>query len=887
MTTGTSGVQIYPTTGQGLPLVGETGALSELGDLLRFPVMGPDPNGSVVRAGAVSIADFKVYVLAGAQEILDATQDLYDAYDAFRFNDLDEILGDTQLTYVAGSVSTVSAGDRVSAIGLDLAYEVVAEAEADYDIATAGGVRLRVLPVGGAYPLRAFNLPASGDVSAHITAALARADGALVVGERGATYTLSNTVTRTGSAAVDFTGCKFFVDADTQAFNLRAEVFGPYELGSNYVEGDLSIDLTGDPLPAPPKEGTVMKIVSEALDPKNWSPSSSLYYRMAEFFVVGPGSTTTNIVLQRPIQRTTGFDPAGNSLPAYTTARTARVVFADNNARLDWTGGEIEYEDGHDGDAWNPESVILFGYIRPKVKDLSVSRAYTRCLALHATYQAAVSDVHFANVTDNTVLQQYGYGIDDAGEGTRVANISGDGVRHVYTCTSYGGTVAQPDVTRDLRSGRVRGAVIHAGFGTRGKNTPFDTHHQADGVHFSNLVVDGTDQNKYGAACRGQDVNFSNVKILSASRGLNAFTDTQLWTTDSTPADATHACFHSPHVVCDERAVNVQDAFAQVTGDGVFLSKDHTVLNCNGGTLRLTGRHEFKVTGAGTDNTPIIDCSEASAEAAPVLGGSFIVIDGDVIIDASEATASGISIFGGDSGCTIRVRGRLRVFAPAGASWKSGSVTVECEGNGVIEFSVEDAADNSIIANASALAGCNVTALDGSVRWRDPAFPKPQSEVFTFEDAHPSLVSHAGTGAEVNHIYTPGGQKVFDLLDQRGEGHITLKMSGIKLGTTGAATLNIRDYDSGEFIAGVTIAAADIIWSMEVRIDIAATGAQEVSGTFINGSGGTSTVKEARSAETLTPAVGARPFSLSINAAVGDTVTVKRAQVFASAGGVF
>lgn len=77
----TSGVKIYPTTGTGLPVVGETGALSALDDLLRFPVMGPDPDDGVVRAGAVSIADFKDYLVTETQAIHDATAAIYDAFD--------------------------------------------------------------------------------------------------------------------------------------------------------------------------------------------------------------------------------------------------------------------------------------------------------------------------------------------------------------------------------------------------------------------------------------------------------------------------------------------------------------------------------------------------------------------------------------------------------------------------------------------------------------------------------------------------------------------------------------------------------------------------------------------------------------------------------------
>ena len=77
----TSGIQIYPTIGQGLPLVGATGALSALDDLLRLPVMGPDPDDFVVRAAAVSIADFRAYLLTEAQDIMDATQAIFDAFD--------------------------------------------------------------------------------------------------------------------------------------------------------------------------------------------------------------------------------------------------------------------------------------------------------------------------------------------------------------------------------------------------------------------------------------------------------------------------------------------------------------------------------------------------------------------------------------------------------------------------------------------------------------------------------------------------------------------------------------------------------------------------------------------------------------------------------------
>lgn len=76
---------------------------------------------------------------------------------------------DTALTMVAGSVDSVAVGDLVQTRSEGFAYEVVSSAP---DITTAGGVKLKVLPRGGMFNVRAFG--AKGDGIADDTAAMQR-----------------------------------------------------------------------------------------------------------------------------------------------------------------------------------------------------------------------------------------------------------------------------------------------------------------------------------------------------------------------------------------------------------------------------------------------------------------------------------------------------------------------------------------------------------------------------------------------------------------------------------------------------------------------------------------------------------------------------------------
>lgn len=703
------------------------------------------------------------------------------------------------------------------------------------------------------------------------------------------TYLLSGGISATDSLRVDATGAKFLITSNQNAFNFSAALNGPYDLNSDYSEGDLSIDLTGSPLPAAPAQGTVMKIVSDAIDPAQWDISSGLHFRMGEFFVVGEGSTTTNLVLERPLAETDGF-LAGAVVPAFTTARAAKVYFVDQAARFEWIGGEIEYEFGHEADPWNANPMIVFGYLRPSIKGLTISRSYNRGLYLQGTYLADVENLFVKEFSNDVAAGQLGYGVNDDGSfGSTIRPLNGEDCRHVYTTTSFGNDGSTPLDMQYYRCGRTVGSTIIGGVSRRGGNAPYDTHNDAAFVTFSNCFVDGTVRQPFTA--RGRDVTIERPRARNCGDGIWIFTGDRLFAPGKTRAHFTSCRVLEPNIHCDNLPLWADHSTVEVGGRGIFNSSDHRVLKNDGGVLRVVGRHEFTVrSGGGTNNTPIIECLAADAGAVGVFPETIIVIDGDVVINAQDATATGVSIFGGDTGTKIRVRGRLRINAPAGVTWKSGNVELECEGYGVIEYSVFGSADNSIITSSADLSNCNVRSLDGSVMWTDALFASLPAGVITHDFASAAVLSHPGTGATVIGLRVPNGQRVFDLLDQRGEGFITLTMSGIKLGANGPAqiVINNTDADPDQFLGSFVIDADATRWDLHFTIAISATGQQETWGDltcandFAAGS-----VYQARSAETLTPGPGERPLTVGVNAAVGDTIVVKHERVTASSGGKY
>jgi len=93
------------------------------------------------------------------------------------FADLEGLLSDATLTYTPALLETVVAGDIIRTRFEGFAYEVAAPDASDSHVATAGGVKLYVLPQNGAVHFNAFGADPTGDVesSSAINAAFAYA----------------------------------------------------------------------------------------------------------------------------------------------------------------------------------------------------------------------------------------------------------------------------------------------------------------------------------------------------------------------------------------------------------------------------------------------------------------------------------------------------------------------------------------------------------------------------------------------------------------------------------------------------------------------------------------------------------------------------------------
>lgn len=106
------------------------------------------------------------------------------AADPFVYDNVAEVLADTNLTYTAGQNYTVTAGTYLRTRKEGVIYEVAASGAGDEDISTAGGIGLYVVARDGVKNVKAFGALGDGstDDTAAITAALTSfSDGGTVV----------------------------------------------------------------------------------------------------------------------------------------------------------------------------------------------------------------------------------------------------------------------------------------------------------------------------------------------------------------------------------------------------------------------------------------------------------------------------------------------------------------------------------------------------------------------------------------------------------------------------------------------------------------------------------------------------------------------------------
>ena len=487
------------------------------------------------------------------------------------------------------------------------------------------------------------------------------ARGRKVLGDDGATYRVTAEITGTGDLRVDLGSARIFATANANIFTWVSTLYGPFDLATSYTAGDLSIDLTGDPLPAAPLKGTVMKIVSDGVDPGNRDEGSNASQsRIGEWFVVGSGSTTTNIVLHRPLRFTRAISPTSTAgdegeVDSYTTTLSARVVYANHDEVFEFTGGVIGYEYGHDA-SWTADAIHLTGYHSPRVLT-HVQKCYSSGVRTYGTVDAEMSGCSFADFRPDR-----GYGVSDAGWNTVAKDLRGSNIRHVYSSSIFAMTAGRTEPEVLIGAGRTVGATF-GGHAQAGEFAHWDTHHDADGVSMVDAFSEGG--GLYSHAARGRGIDIVRPKSRNMAKGVYVFTeydsgdpDEDYFTAGKTLADFTSARVVDPDIECVEEPLHFANVTAKMSGNGKFVAADHCMIYNNGGEVIIDGRHEFTAR-RGKEVVPHAD-GATDWTAFSNRSGASTVVNGsgqlEVSTTAPDTFAWAGYSFTAESGKTYQVR---------------------------------------------------------------------------------------------------------------------------------------------------------------------------------------------------------------------------------------
>jgi len=326
-------------------------------------------------------------------------------------------------------------------------------------------------------------------------------------------------------------GAIFLINANIDAF--RFDNYSDAEsvlLSSNYTKGGLSIPVNA--LSAALTQGKIFKVTSNSTDIyNNDSGNSSSQHRTGEW-VAAKGGTTTSITLHTPLRFTEGVtstsvageEPKEDS---YTTSNKARVTIPKVRT-LTWFGGEIKYEEGHDADGWDGDAITLHAFTGAVLDNVKVSRGYAKALTFNGCVNCTVENSYFENLTNNTSLSQFGYGVDDTGSiGTHITNCKFNNTRHGQTTTGLAfssvtnTTPTSNELKNLLMSGRTQAGLVSNCIGTGAIESVYSTHQDAHDYVFTDCLAES---GELGFSFRGTNITAQGCKSINCARGFKFFT---------------------------------------------------------------------------------------------------------------------------------------------------------------------------------------------------------------------------------------------------------------------------------------------------------------------------------------------------------------------------
>jgi len=658
---------------------------------------------------------------------IDAARSIYAAGSSIRAKDLntnhDQILFKLQEKDTRTPSATVSATAPTDAVSGDTWYDTVSgrsfvyytdvdtsqwvEANPPFDAAEAvqAATQINFLPSGTGAVTRTVDsklkefvsvkdFGVTGDGTTNDTVNIQKAfdatpDNGVLVFPTG-TYVITNTITvNNKNITVQAYGAKFLIKADVDAFT-----FNNYsdavvrELSSNYDKSDtnnLHIDVNA--LSTAPAKGTIIKIVSNAIDLyHNDSGTDTTQYRTGEWFITGPSSTTTQIKLKSPLRYTVGVSTTDVNpgdepkIDSYTTAMVARVIIPVER-KIVWSGGEIAYEDGHDGDSWNANCFNVTGYIGSLITDLTISRCYAHGVSFNGCVDSIITNSIFRDHTNNTSQSQFGYGIDDTGSlRTQISNCNFSACRHGQTTTGRkvavvaSGSVTSNQISNFIQQGVTDGGLVSDCTGQGDIESVFDTHQDAHNYTFTNCVVNG---GEIGFSARGQNINFVGCVANNCARGFKFFTrdDTSHTNPDGFSAGKPEGFTTGSLKSCiskgyefDGTPISAQDCREILIEDCQFEHSNNRTLLIDSSLVKIGGNNVFKVSNLDNsteivtvDNGGIFDLNEVDVgtPAAPgiVTNVNSSNTTGRVPTSAVNTTANTITPTGGNT-----LQNGVRVF---------------------------------------------------------------------------------------------------------------------------------------------------------------------------------------------------------------------------------
>lgn len=367
--------------------------------------------------------------------------------------------------------------------------------------------------------------------------------------------------------------------------------------------------------------GDIVAIVAENKVESTRSAEGSLDYRMGFMARIEAITDHTTITLDRAIP----IDWAFTKNP-----RMGRMP----RRRLDWKGGVIGYEKGHDS-AWHGYTLLMYG-----MSDVDVQ------IEIEHTYNAAIRPVGCfepriiatgRDLLNNEGNLNYGYLVSDSSQGSNVNILAGRN-RHGYTTD-------QPLVIANSNELHLYGATSFGhitGQSHGNSQAGFDTHHGSAYINFHNIFMSGGVDGGGQLVLRGVGHRVSNCFGINGKNGIYVYTETGV-------ADPTRdIVIVNPHVDVDDKALRVEGAFVEIHGGILRSRKFGQMSQINSGKLILKGHNTF-IPGGSAD---VNDCRMITVMDG-IIDARGAEINVDLADIPSRATEFGIIELSGESSSSL------------------------------------------------------------------------------------------------------------------------------------------------------------------------------------------------------------------------------------------